>query len=84
MVWTFRILAALNLLLLAVTFFYQSPGEDPAGAGMRIGFAAAYLIALAVVLGLYAAVKTKWVRMPLLVVLALPLVSIGYGIVLSL
>lgn len=84
MVWTFRILAGLNVLLLAFAFFYQSPGEDPAGAGMRLGFAVAYLIALAVVLGFYALVKARWVRIPLLVILALPLVSILYGIFLSL
>ncbi len=51
---------------------------------MRLGFAVAYLIALAVVLGLYALVKAKWVRIPLLAILALPLVSILYGISLSL
>ena len=84
MIWAFRILAALNLLLLAAAFLYQSPGEDPAGAGMRMGFAVAYLIALAVVLGLYALVKAKWVRLPLLAILALPFVSILYGIFLSL
>lgn len=84
MQWTVRILAILNALLLAVTLFYQSPGEDPAGAGMRMGFAVVYAIALAGVLALYHFVKTPWVRVPLLVVLGLPVVSILYGISLSL
>ena len=84
MLWTFRILAALNGLLLAVTFLYRAPGEDPAGEGMRMGFGVAYAIALAVVLGLYALVRTPWVRVPLLAILVLPFVSILYGIYLSL
>lgn len=84
MQWTFRILAALNALLLAAAFFYQAPGEDTAGAGLRLGFAVFYAIALAVVLALYHFVKTPWVRVPLLVVLSLPALSIVYGIWLSL
>ena len=84
MVWSFRILAGVNLLLLAVAFLYQPPGEDPAGAGLRMGFAVFYAMALAVVLLLYRGVTTPWVRVPLLVLLALPLLSIAYGIALSL
>lgn len=84
MAWAFRILVALNLLLLAFTLFYQSPGEDPAGAGLRMGFGVAYVIALGLVLPLYHFVKTAWVRVPLLVLLALPALSILYGIWLSL
>ena len=84
MVWTFRILAAVNVLLLLAAFFYQAPGEDPAGAGLRLGFAVVYAIALAMVLLLYRFVKTLWLRVPLLVVLALPLLSIVYGIGVSL
>jgi glucan phosphoethanolaminetransferase (alkaline phosphatase superfamily) len=83
-VWTFRILAAVNVLLLLAAFFYQAPGEDPAGAGLRLGFAVVYAIALAMVLLLYRFVKTLWPRVPLLVVLALPLLSIVYGIGVSL
>jgi hypothetical protein len=81
---TFRILAAVNALLLVVTLFYQSPGEDPAGAGLRMGFAVIYAIALAAVLALYHFVKTPWVRVPMLVLLGLPVISILYGISLSL
>lgn len=84
MLWAFRILAGLNLLMLAAAFLYQSPGEDPAGAGIRIGFAVVYALALAVVLLVYHFVKTPWVRVPLLVVLTLPGLSILYGIYLSL
>lgn len=84
MMWAFRILATLNGLLLAAAFLYQSPGEDPAGAGLRLGFAVFYGIALTVVVLLYHFVKTSWVRMPMLVLLALPMVSIAYGISLSL
>ena len=74
----------MNVLLLLVAFFYQAPGEDPAGAGLRLGFAVFFAIALALVLLLYRFVKTPWLRVPLLVVLALPLLSIAYGIGLSL
>lgn len=81
--WTFRILAALNLALLGIAFLYQSPGEDPAGAGLRLGFAVIYAVALAAVLLLYRLVKATWVRAAMLVLLALPALSIGYGIWLS-
>ena len=84
MVWTFRILVGLNVLLLAAAFFYQSPGEDPAGAGLRLGFAVVYAIVLAAVLLLYRFVKMPSVRIPLLIVLALPAISILYGLSLSL
>lgn len=83
MKWVFRVLATLNGVLLAVALFYQAPGEDPAGAGMRLGFAVVFAIALAVVLLLYRVVKTRWVRVPLLALMAVPLLSIGYGIWLS-
>jgi|GEM_PF-5379170 hypothetical protein len=79
MFWAFRILATLNALMLAAAFLYRSPGEDAAGMGMRIGFAVFYAIALAVVLLLYHFVKTPWVRVPMLVVLTLPIVLIVYG-----
>jgi hypothetical protein len=82
MKWAFRILAALNLLLLAVALFYQAPGEDPAGAGMRLGFAVFFGIALALMLLLYRVAKTDWIRTPILIVLAVPLLSIVYGIIL--
>ncbi|MEP7348423.1 MAG: hypothetical protein ABI668_00565 [Sphingorhabdus sp.] len=59
-------------------------GEDPAGAGLRLGFAVFYALALAVVLLLYHFVKTPWVRVPMVILLALPRVSIAYGISLSL
>jgi hypothetical protein len=84
MVWAFRILVALNLVLLAVALFYQAPGEDPAGAGMRMGFAVFFGIALALMLALYHFAKTDWIRVPILVVLTVPFLSIGYGIFLSL
>ena len=83
MPWPFRILAASNALLLAAAFLYRSPGEDPAGAGLRLGFAICYAIALAAVLLLYHFAKTLWVRVPMLVLLTLPLLSIVYGIWLS-
>ena len=81
--WTFRILAALNIVLLAMAFLYRSPGEDPAGAGLRLGFAVVYAIALAAVLLIHSLVKATWVRAAMLVLLALPALSIGYGIWLS-
>ena len=80
----FRILATLNGLLLAAAFLYHSPGEDPAGAGLRLGFALFFAIALAAVLLLYHFFKTLWVRGPMLVVLTLPLLTIVYGIFRSL
>ncbi|HKX79819.1 MAG TPA: hypothetical protein VJM34_14980 [Novosphingobium sp.] len=84
MVLAFRILAGLNLLLLAFAFLYRSPGEDPAGAGMRMGFAVAFALALAVLLPLFHFVKTRWIRVPVLALLAIPALSIVYGISLSL
>ena len=74
----------MNGLLLAAAFLYRAPGEDPAGAGLRLGFAVVYAIALAVVLALYLFVKTPLLRVPMLVLLALPFFSIVYGISLSL
>lgn len=84
MLWTFRILVALNVLLLAAAFLYQSPGEDPAGAGLRLGFAVFYAIAFGIVVLIYRVVGTSWVRVPMLILLALPALSILYGISLSL
>jgi hypothetical protein len=78
MVWTFRILAGLNLLLLALALFYQSPGEDPAGEGLRMGIAVVYGVALGVVLALYR-IKATWLRVILLVLLALPPLVVVYG-----
>lgn len=79
MLWAFRILATLNGLLLAAAFFYQSPGEDPAGAGLRLGFALFFAIALACVLLLYRFCKTPLVRIPMLVLLTLPMLTVFYG-----
>jgi len=84
MLWAFRILTTLNALLLAAAFVYRSPGEDPAGAGLRLGFAVFYAVALAAVLLIYRSAKTRWVRLPLLLLLTLPALSIIYGIALSL
>lgn len=81
--WIFRILATLNLTLLGIAFFYQSPGEDPAGAGLRLSFAVVYALALAAVLLIYRLVKATWLRTAMLVLLALPALSIGYGAWLS-
>ncbi len=83
MLWAFRILATLNVLLLAVAFLYQSPGEDPAGAGLRLGFAVLYAIALAATLLIYHFARTPWIRIPMLILLLLPALSIVYGIWLS-
>lgn len=83
MLWTFRILVALNGLLLLIAFFYQSSGEDPAGQGIRIGFAIMYAIAMAGILLAYRLFKTPWVRIPMLVLLTLPCLSIVYDIALS-
>ena len=84
MLWAFRILAALDGLLLLAAFFYKAAGEDPAGAGLRLGFAFFFAIAFAAVLLLYHYCKTPWVRIPMLVLLAVPPLSIVYGIALSL
>jgi hypothetical protein len=84
MKWAFRILATLDALLLLLAFFYQAPGEDPAGAGLRLGFAVVFAISLTAVLLLYRFCKTPWVRVPLLVLLALPALSVLYGISLTL
>ena len=84
MTWAFRILAGLNLLLLAVALFYQAPGEDPAGEGLRLGFAFFFAIALGLMLALYRFAKTDWIRIPILVVLTVPLLSIVYAAYLSL
>jgi hypothetical protein len=84
MQWAFRILAVSNGLIMAVMFLYQSPGEDPAGAGMRLGFAVFYALVLGAVLLTYHFVRTSWVRVPLLVLLGLPLLSIVYTMALSL
>jgi hypothetical protein len=83
MLRAFRILATLNVLLLAVAFLYQSPGEDPAGAGLRLGFAVLYAIVLAAALLIYHFARTPWIRIPMLILLLLPALSIVYGIWLS-
>lgn len=79
MTWAFRILATLDIVLLGAASFYQSPGEDPAGAGMRLGFAVVFAILLAGALLLYRFAATPWVRVPVLLVLALPVLSLVYG-----
>ena len=76
----FRLLVILNGLMLAAAFFYRSPGEDPAGAGLRLGFAVVYAVLLAGVLLLYHFVKVPWVRIAVLILLTLPALSIVYGI----
>lgn len=83
MQWTFRILAGLNSLLLALAFFDKPTGEDPAGEGMRLAFALFYAVALAVVAAVYHLIKKRWVRVTMLAILTLPLISILYGIWLS-
>lgn len=77
---TFRMLVALNAVLLLIAFFYQSPGEDPAGGGIRLGFAVLYAIIFVSVLLIYRFGRTPWVRVPMLAVLTLPLLLILYGI----
>ncbi len=84
MIWAFRILATLNLLLIALAFFYQSPGEDAAGAGLRLGLAVVYAFIFVGVMLLYRFVSSPSVRVPVLAVLTLPMISILYGILLSL
>jgi hypothetical protein len=59
MVWSFRILTGVDLVLLAAALLYQVPGEDPAGAGLRLGFAVFYAMASAVVLLLYRFVRRR-------------------------
>ena len=83
MLWTFRILAGLNGLMLAAAFLYQSPGEDSAGAGIRLGIAVVYALALAIVFVIYHFAKTPWVRVPMLVLLALPIILVVHGLSLS-
>ena len=80
----FRLLVILNGLMLAAAFLYRSPGEDPAGAGLRLGFAVVYAVLLAGALLLYRFVEVRWVRVGILVLLTLPALSILYGIWLSL
>lgn len=83
MTLVFKILAALDIVLLGAAFLYQSPGEDPAGAGLRLGFAVIFAVLLAGALLLYHFVATPWVRVPVLIVLALPILSMLYGVWLS-
>ena len=80
----FRLLVILNGLMLAAAFFYRSPGEDPAGAGMRLGFAVVYAALLAGALLLYHFVRLPWVRIAVLIFLTLPALSVLYGVLLSL
>ena len=80
MQWPFRILLAANALMLAAAFLYKSPCEDPAGTGLRLGFAIFYAVCLAVVLLLYHFINTPWVRIPMLALLTLPLFIIAYGV----
>ncbi len=83
MLWTFRILAGLNILMLAAAFLYQSPGEDPAGISMRIGIAVFYALFLAAVLAIYHFAKSRWARIPMLILLALPILLVVHGLSLS-
>jgi len=84
MTLVFRVLVGLNALLLAFTLFYRSSGEDPAGEGMRMGFAAVYLVSLAVVLAIYQLVKWQPVRVVMLALLCLPVLITLYGVTLML
>ena len=79
MVWVFRILAALNGLMLLAMFLYSGGGEDPAGTSMRMGLAVVFLIMLASVIALYLMVKWKPVRVLMLVLLTLPILFVFYG-----
>lgn len=83
MLWAFRLLLGLNLLMLAAAFLYQSPGEDPAGAGLRLGAAVVYALTLGAAVLIYRFAKSPWVRVPMLALMTLPVVSILYGIWLS-
>ena len=60
--WALRILASLNLVLLALALFYRSPGEDPAGEALRTSLAVFYALALEAVLLLYRFVTATWAR----------------------
>jgi hypothetical protein len=80
LVWAFRILATLNALLLAVAFLYQSPGEDAAGAGLRLWYAIVYAIALSAVLLVHRFVRIRWVQVIMLALLASPFLLILYGV----
>jgi hypothetical protein len=78
--WAFRLLATLNALLLTAAFLYQSPGEDAAGAGLRLWYAIVYAVALGAVLLVHQLVKIRWVRVTMLALLAVPLLLILYGV----
>jgi hypothetical protein len=82
--WTFKILAALNGLLILVLFFYKASGEDPAGEGMRLGVATIMLFAYAAILAGYLLIKWKPLRVVLLILLALPIITTVYGVMLML
>lgn len=82
--WTFKILAALNGLLILVLFFYKASGEDPAGEGMRLGVATIMLFAYAAILAGYWLIKWKPLRVVLLILLALPIITTVYGVMLTL
>ena len=82
MSWAFRIIAALNGLLLAVLFFYRASGEDAAGRGMREGAALLYLMALAVTLLAYWLIKWWPLRILILVVMSVPLLLTIYALLL--
>lgn len=79
MLWTFRILAALNLILLAAAFFYRPPGEDPAGTTMRLGFAVVAATMLGAILAIYRLADMRWLRAVVLAVLALPPLALAYA-----
>jgi hypothetical protein len=80
MLWTFRILAALNLIMLAFAFLYRSPGEDPAGAGLRLGFAVIYALCLGGVLAVHHFSRSQGMRVAMLALLTIPFLMILYGI----
>lgn len=82
--WTFRILAALDLILLAAAFFCRPPGEGAAGAGMRLGFTVVAATMFGVILAIYRLADMRWLRGVVLGVLALPPLVLAYWAWLSL
>jgi hypothetical protein len=82
--WTFKILAALNGLLILVLLFYKASGEDPAGEGMRLAVATIMLGAYAAILASYWLIKWTPLRVVLIVLLAVPIAVTAYGTMLML
>jgi hypothetical protein len=83
MLWTFRMFAALDLVLLAAAFLYRPVGEDPAGAAMRLGFTVVAATMFGVILVIYRLADMRWLRIVVLAVMALPVLALAYGAWLS-